>query len=186
MNCQAVQESLTEYITGRHVADRDRIAGHLSHCEACDSARRDLEAVFALLQSAPEPPEPSHGEAIARLALRTAFAPGPLRGNEWSRRREDLRLGICSAVSFAGTVLLAVGAVIVRRQPPGWTLDLGQRFDAVRQGMVGMDVTALLKGGSLWQWALLFLGLGGLAAILPALILSGPPASGGRRARKEV
>jgi hypothetical protein len=201
MNCRGVRESLTEYIAGRPMParERERVARHLTRCGACDDARREMEAVFALLADAPEPPEPPHGEAIARLAVRTTFAPGPLRANEASRRREDLQLGVCSIFSLAGTALVVLVGMAMREHPPrwaaavarwaaahaGWAPDVGSGIAAARQGTMGWDAGGLLKIGSLGRWALLVLGIGALAAILPALIL-GVSSPGGRRARKEV
>ena len=48
-----------------------------------------------------EPPESQYGEANTRLALQSAFGPGPLRASERDRRREDRYLFVCGLFSLA-------------------------------------------------------------------------------------
>jgi hypothetical protein len=177
-DCKRVRDALPEYVTGIPLPDRDRIAGHLSYCVECDEARRETEAVFALLEALPEAPVTPHAEANARLALHTAIAPGPLRALEADRRRENLRLAICSFVSFSGTAAAAVGIINLSnaKVTPEAALQWAERSGA-----------KLLPSIAPWQGLVAFLLIGGLAAaLLPALILRSPLSSRSRRMRREV
>ena len=176
MNCRRVRDLLPEYVAGRFVPDRERIAGHLSHCEECDAARRDVEAVFALLAAAPEPPETMYGEANARFALQSEFAPGPLRSMEAMQRREDKRLAVSAALSCTGTALLGMGALYLRRNPlTDWSLP----------EWASNWASLLRTPYALWMAVAAFVLAAGLAAMLPALILhaqAAPP----RRVKRGV
>lgn len=185
MDCGAVQELLPEYVTGRPMADRERVAEHLRRCETCDAARRDLEVVFALLEQTPGPSEPDYGEANTRLALRSEFAPGPLRSEWESLRREDARFRICAAASTLGTMSLAGGAVFLWKTPEWgiWVAELHKQWT----GWSGWGVSQATQAGYLLPgMALAVLLMGGIAALLPALMSPGRRAVHGRRAGREV
>jgi len=164
-DCRAVQDSLPEYITGQFVADRERIAGHLSRCEACDDARRELEAVFALL-AAPEIPESRYGEANTKFVLKSMYAPGPLRSMEEDRRREDLRFRVCALLSASGAGAFALMIALLWNLRPALFSSLPEPLS------VDLLRMSFLKYGVTWQAALLFVFIGGLAALLPALVMS--------------
>jgi hypothetical protein len=175
--CKGTRDALPEYVTGGYLPNRDRIAGHLSFCEECDTARREMEAVFALLEALPEVPVTPHAEANARLALHTAVAPGPLRALEVENRRENIRLGICSFVSFAGTLAAAMGIFNLSNSKitPEMAVHWAER-----------SLPKLLPANATGLGVALFLLIGGLTALLPALILHSPLSSRPRRMRREV
>ena len=182
MSCRAVQELLPEYVAGRPVPDRERIAGHLSRCESCDAARREIEAVFALLAQAPEAPPSLYGEANTRLALQSEFAAGPLRAERERKRREDMLFRICAAAAAFGTASFGAGTAFFWKSP-----GLGARMSGWEDfGLVRWMRNAHLLD-PLWSGiALAVLLMGGIAAVLPALLQPQRPAGPGRRARREV
>jgi hypothetical protein len=176
MQCRAVQALLPEYVTGRPVPDRERVAGHLCRCEPCDAARRDLEAVFALMAALPEAPDSPYGEANTRFALSTEFAAGPLQVERDHRRREDRLFRACAAVSALGTAALLSGASFRWMKPDG-TARLTE--------WAGGQFHQIIQAGPLWPGVALIALMGGTAAALPALLQSGRAAVRGR-ARREV
>lgn len=159
--------------------DRERVAGHLCRCEGCDEARRDLEAVFALLADTPDLPESLYGEANTRLALQTEFGPGPLHAERGQQRREDLQFGLCAALSALGAAgALAFAAYL--RNTPGWA---AQWMTWTDRGMAQLGQFGLYP--PYWPGLGLLIVIGSLAGMLPALLLhhAAPPR---RRIRREV
>ncbi|MBW3625271.1 MAG: hypothetical protein KY468_17885 [Armatimonadetes bacterium] len=180
MDCRIVLNLLPDYVAGRYVPDRDRIAGHLSRCEACDGSRRELEAVFALLAEVTEPPESLYGEANTRLALQSEFGPGPLRAEAEDRCREDARFRVCASASACGMMAFTGGAAYIWKTP-----GVGAQMMEWADG----GFSQLMHAGSLWPVAALFFLMslmGGTAALLPALISNDRSAASSRRARREV
>lgn len=171
--CRRVQESLPELLMGRGLPGSGEVERHLACCEECRQVRRELEAVFALLERSTGPSEPPYGEANARLALRSAGAPGPLRANELRRRREDLRLGLCSVLSLAGMGGLVTG-----------TLAAGGVERALQSAAHWLH--ALPVSPQLWPGALALGAAAGLVALLPALALGPQPAARRRRTAKRA
>lgn len=177
MNCRHVQDLLPEYVTGRFVRDRERIAGHLSRCEACDTARRELEAVFALLADTPEAPESLYGEANTRLALQTAFGPGPMRSMEEQRSREDRRFRLCAAFSFTGMGLLGISGALFRSS----ALSLPNLPSGSFEGWPSLTQSPLL-----WPTVALVMMIGSSAALLPVLIQHARTSTAPPPARREA
>ncbi len=200
-DCRRALEALPEYVLGRAVTDRDRIAGHLSRCDACDAARREIEAVYALLSEEPEPHPLPSAEVNARFALQNAFGEGPLRVEERNRRREAADLLVCAAVSLAFTGVATALAFAWR----GWgpLASWAPRFPTLRgpEGLASLMPTLPLSPSPAWSDALLsverllgpvsawhlvavFVAVGGLIALMPAVLLHAP--QGQRHSRREA
>ena len=175
ISCGAVQALLPEYVAGRPVPDRERVAGHLSRCAACDAARREVEAVFALLAGAPKSPDSLYGEANTRLALRSEFGKGPLATEREIRKREDAMFRLCAGLSVSGTATFASAAVYLWKSP-----GIGPRIDEWTERGI-----ALAMQGPLWPGVALLIVMGGMAGMLPAMLQNRSPAPR-RRARREV
>ena len=179
IDCRDVLALLPEYVAGRFVPDRERVAGHLSRCIPCDEARRDFEAVFALLAEAPETPETLYGEANTRLALQTEFGPGPLSADREDRRREDALFRLCAALSVSGMATFASAALYLWKSP-GVGMRLAEGVErAIAPAMHAMSM------GTLWPGAALLIVVGGTAGMLPALLQHRATAPR-KRVRREV
>ena len=175
MSCGAVQTLLPEYVAGRHVPDRERVAGHLSRCAACDAARREIEAVFALLAEAPKAPETPYGEANTRLALRSEFGRGPLAAEREIRKREDAMFRLCAGLSVSGTATFASAAVYLWKSP-----GIGPQISEWAERGI-----ALATQGPLWPGVALLIVMGGTAGMLPAVLQHRSPVHR-RRVKREV
>jgi hypothetical protein len=173
MTCRAVQSILPEYVAGRSLGERDRIAGHLCRCLDCDALRRELEAVFSLLEGLPEPPESPYGERVARLALHTEVSPGPARANQELRRQEDRR----QLVGALGSFLAAAGAValIVALGGPKASLFTASQW-----------VSGAFQGLTLWQKLPLAVSLLAMVTLVPVLALSAKSQAHAARPHRRV
>ena len=176
--CREVQAALPEYLSGRPALNASFIATHLEQCPVCRGTADELQLVFALLAAQPEPPASSYGEANARLALQTMAAPGPLRANEFARRQEDLRLRICSVLSFAGAGSLACGAVALFNMRGG---------SSRSASTVGHWLLSQIQGIPFWEGLAIFTLMGGFASMIPVLMQGGMTSPYSRRnTRREV